>query len=210
MALSVIGAGLGRTGTLSLKQALETLGVGRCYHMTEVFPDPAAPRKWLRAILGEMEDWEDIFAGYGATVDWPGCHYYRELARRYSAAKVVLSVRDPDQWYDSARATILSDETAASVVGTPAQTLVENVVYGTFDRRLDDRAHCIAAFERHNAAVQAKIPAERLLVYDVAEGWGPLCDFLGLPVPETAFPTANSRESFHEDLLPEAVRQLNS
>ena len=208
MALSVIGAGLGRTGTMSLKLALEALGLGRCYHMTEVFPDPKAPALWSRAARGEPVDWEEIFAGYGATTDWPGCTFYRALADRYPEAKVILTVRDPDQWFDSTQATIFSDSTSAQIAGGEIETMMHDVVFGAFGGELHDRAHCIAAYERHNAEVRRAIPAARLLEYDAAEGWAPLCRFLGLPVPDMPFPSANSRAEFLEKRRPEAMKHL--
>ncbi len=208
MGLSVIGAGFGRTGTMSLKLGLEALGVGRCHHMTEVFPNPAAPGLWARAIAGELGDWDEIFDGYAATTDWPACAFYRELAERYADAKVVLTVRDPDKWFDSTQETIFSDTVAAAVEGTPVQQIMQGLVWKTFDGRIHDRAHCIEVYERHNAEVRKVIPPGRLLVYDLAQGWAPLCGFLGLPRPDFPIPRANSRDEFHAEHLPELVRLL--
>jgi hypothetical protein len=208
MALSVIGAGFGRTGTMSLKLALEALGLGRCYHMTEVFPNPEAPGLWNRAAAGTLGDWDEIFGDYGATTDWPACTFYRELADRYPEAKVVLSVRDPGKWFDSTQATIFADSTSAMIQGSPVVSLMEKIVWKHFDGRIHDREHCIAVYERHNAEVKAAISPERLLVYDPAEGWAPLCAFLGLPVPDFPMPKANSREEFHTEHVPEAVKHL--
>jgi len=193
MPLEVIGAGLGRTGTLSLKLALEHLGFGRCYHMTECFPDPAAPPRWIEAADGRP-DWEAIFRGFGATVDYPGCSFWRELAAVYPDAKVVLSVRDPDKWFDSTQATIFAPELMKQLMGSPLKTFFEKTVTAAFGDRLHDRDFMVDYFVRRNAAVAAALPAERLLVYDVAEGWAPLCGFLGVGVPETPFPRANVRE----------------
>ena len=208
MALSVIGAGLGRTGTLSLKLALEMLGPGPCYHMVEVFPNPASPSLWARAVDGSLGDWDEIFGAYGSTSDWPACAFYRELADRYPEAKVVLTVRDADRWFDSTQATILAESTTAGIAQSPFGPLMADIVFKTFDGRVHDRAHCIAAYERHNAEVVASIPAERLLVYDPADGWEPLCDFLGVPVPDAPFPRANTKEEFLTAHLPDAVKHL--
>ena len=193
MTLKVIGAGLGRTGTMSLKLALERLGCGPCYHMMEVFPRPEAPGLWEAAADG-APDWPRIFEGFSATVDWPGATFWRELARAYPEAKVILSRRDPKAWFASTQATIFNLDRS----GAPPHFLamVEKVVGRMFDQRLHDEAHCIEIFERHNAAVIAEIPPERLLVYEVAQGWEPLCAFLDVGVPSEPMPKTNTTEEF--------------
>lgn len=195
MALSVIGAGLGRTGTLSLKLALEQLGVGRCYHMTEVFQIPAAPQQWLDAAEGRPVDWETVFEGYSATVDWPSATFYRQLADHYPQAKVILTERDADDWFDSTQATIFARD--FSEVPNPVWAeMAKRVVADLFDGRLHDREHVISVYRRHNDEVRRTIPADRLLVYQASQGWAPLCEFLGLPMPDSAPPKVNSREEF--------------
>jgi hypothetical protein len=194
MTLSVIGAGFGRTGTLSLKLALEQLGFGPCYHMIEVFKDPAAPGYWERAADGELVDWPKVFAGYNATVDWPGATFYRELATAYPEAKVILTVRDPEAWFASTQATIFNRSFDDPT--DPFQRMVRKVIGRLFDQRLRDKAKTIEVFERHNAAVRQMIPPERLLVYEVAQGWGPLCAFLGVAEPATPMPRTNTTEEF--------------
>lgn len=195
MALKVIGAGLGRTGTLSLKLALERLGFGKCYHMSEVMSGGHFD-KWAAAGQG-TPDWEAIFAGYGATTDYPACTWWRELADYYPDAKLVLSVRDADSWYESTRATIFSEAVETMITSGPA------VVQQMFDAALpmsliranrDDREAMTAHFHAHSAAVTAGIPADRLLVFDVKQGWEPLCAFLGVPVPDEPFPRVNERD----------------
>ncbi len=192
MPLSVIGAGLGRTGTMSLKVALEILGFGPCYHMIEVMAEPSRPADWLKAAAGDL-DWDVVFAGYRATVDYPGCTYWRELAERYPSAKVLLSVRDPDDWFESTQATVFSPLMRQRIKGTGAEAFFEETVWRHYGDRIDDRGFMTAAFERHAAEVERALPAERLLVYRVGEGWDRLCEFLGVPVPETPFPRTNSR-----------------
>ncbi len=208
MPLSVIGAGFGRTGTMSLKLALEALGVGRCYHMVEVFPNPAAPDLWIQALDGRLGDWEKIFADYGATTDVPGCLFYKELAEAYPDAKVILTTRDPDKWFASTQATIFADSTHASLGDRKLLEMMQRLVMAMFDGRIHEHDHCIEIFQRHNAEVVRAIPPERLLVYDVAEGWEPLCRFLGKPVPDRPYPQANSREEFVNHHLPENVARL--
>jgi hypothetical protein len=195
MPLDLIGAGLGRTGTLSLKLALEQIGFGPCYHMVEVFADPARPQDWIKAADGELE-WETVFEGYVATVDYPGCVFWRELAKRYPAAKVILTVRDPSEWFESTQSTIFSKRNVDRLAASPISRFFDKTVKRDYGDRLHDREFMIDQFQRHTAAVEREIPKERLLVYEVSQGWEPLCAFLGVPVPTTAFPRANTREDF--------------
>ncbi|MEU5896793.1 MULTISPECIES: sulfotransferase family protein [unclassified Streptomyces] len=199
--MKIIGAGFGRTGTLSVKAALETLGLGPCYHMMTMIEKPEHLRLWNAICRGERADWARIFAGYQSTVDWPACDHWERLAQEYPDAKVLLTVRDPARWYDSFRET-LAPVWAAETDDPEFReylTLVRHIAAHTFGGRLNDRAHAIAVFEEHSRKVRAAIPAERLLVHDVREGWAPLCEFFGRPVPtETEFPHLNDRATFHE------------
>lgn len=206
MALKVIGAGFGRTGTLSLKVALEDLGFAKCYHMSEVFSRPQDVPLWQIAAAGKPVDWDKLFEGYQATVDWPGCSFYRELLQHYPDAKVILSVRDFDAWYRSATDTIYH----LSRSGFPRSLLplliprlgrfvrmVNTIIWqGTFDHRFGDKAYARSVFTEHIAEVKRNVPAEQLLVYEVKEGWEPLCRFLGVPVPDEPFPRLNDSGSF--------------
>ncbi|GIH81584.1 sulfotransferase family protein [Planobispora longispora] len=206
----VIGAGLGRTGTSSLKVALERLGFTPCYHMFEVLGSAGRMRQWTAVARGGGPDWEDIFRGYRACVDFPAAAYWRELAAHYPEAKVILTLRDPDAWFESARKTIfrLPRLMRHPVLGPLLRLLLPRRsrpamfirMLGALNRdRRDiafDRDSALAYFERHNAEVMASVPAERLLVYRVGEGWEPLCAFLGVPVPDEPFPRANDSESF--------------
>jgi len=196
MPLSVIGAGFGRTGTSSLKVALEQLGIGRCYHMIEVFPNPAAPAFWERVADGEPFRWEEIFEGFSATVDWPAGAYYRELMDYYPEAKVILTERDPEKWYRSCQDTILSPSHFEELKGTPFEGMIRKIVFATFQGNIHDHDHLIDIYTRHNAEVRRVVPAERLLVYRVSEGWAPLCEFLDLPIPDAPFPHVNTTEEF--------------
>ena len=195
--MKVIGAGFGRTGTSSLKGALEELGFGPCYHMTDVFENPGHAGFWRAA-------WR------GGPADWPGCTFYEELMERHPDAKVLLSVRDPERWYESTRKTIyklgtLSTGSPFSRLGfalisrlafggfqTGQGPMAKEIIFqGTFDGRFEDKDHAIGVFNRHNEEVQRRVPKERLLVYEVKQGWGPLCEFLGVEVPDKPFPHLN-------------------
>lgn len=195
MTLTVLGAGHGRTGTASLKAALDRLGFGPCYHMMEVFKDEAAPARWIAACDGRA-DWEAIFAGYRSSVDWPGARFWRELADTYPDAKVILTVRDPDSWFRSTQQTIFARGMPPANAPDPFAMMIRKLTLPVFGERLDERERLIAEFNRHNAEVQATIAPERLLVYDVRQGWDPLCAFLGAPVPDEPFPAVNSSEEF--------------
>lgn len=194
MALKIVGAGLGRTGTLSMKRALEQLGFGPCHHMIEVFMHPESVPLWIDAGDGRP-DWDAIFRDYTSMVDYPGARYWRQLAEHYPEAKVLLTLRDPDAWFESTQATIFAPNSPA-VNAPPEMKRFFASFIGEFGERLHDRAFMTDHFRRHNALVQATIPKERLLVYEVGEGWTRLCAFLGVPVPDTAFPSENSREEF--------------
>jgi hypothetical protein len=205
LALKVIGAGLGRTGTASLKVALEQLLGGRCYHMSEAFGNPVNPPLWLDAARGQP-DWERIFEGYVACVDYPACGFWRELSAYYPEAKVLLSVRDPDKWFESTRETILSEGIRELTALTPDEAFFQATVYRDFIGHFGDRAFVTSYFKRHIEEVVAAIPKERLLVYEVGEGWGPLCRFLGVPEPQTEFPHVNVRADF--DAMIARMRQM--
>ena len=219
--MRVIGAGFGRTGTTSLKAALEKLGFGPSYTLGEVFRNPEHVRVWetaAGAAAGEEVDWEGFLAGYGLAVDWPACSFYEELMGAFPEAPVILTVRDPEEWYESTRSTIyglrrLTDGPlplrAAFAMAEPfapgpvgAVRLADRLVWeGTFGGRFEDRDYAMGVFERHNEAVRQRVPPERLLVFDVGEGWAPLCDFLGVEAPEESFPHLNEARQMRLRLL---------
>jgi hypothetical protein len=208
MDMNVIGAGFGRTGTLSLKIALEMLGQGPCMHMLPLLDDPERSSLFHRAAEGDLASLDKALEGHRSTVDWPGTYFWRQLALRYPAAKVVLTVRDPQRWYDSAHDTIFqaassafeaasnsSDSTDDSA--TPALGMLRSIIWqGTFGDRFADREHAVRVFTEHNEAVRREIPADRLLEFEVSQGWQPLCDFLGVPVPDAPFPRTNDSAMF--------------
>ena len=216
--LKVVGAGFGRTGTTSLKAALETLGFGSAYHMTEVFTHPEHVQFWEAARRGEPADWERFFSGYGVAVDWPACAFYGELMEAFPEAVVILTVRDPERWYESVFSTIygvhrlLSGPApmrrAFAVAGlfvpgvAGIARLADDIVWrDTFDGRFEDRPYAIETFHRHNEQVRRRVPPERLLVYDVKEGWGPLCEFFGVAAPDEPFPHLNAARQMRLRLL---------
>ena len=201
MALKVIGAGFGRTGTLSLKKALETLGYQRCYHMAEVAEHPEHAALWTEAWRGGSP-WETLFDGYAAAVDWPVAAFWSRLMARYPEAKVILTVRDPEAWYRSAVNTIFRSMKQGLRSGDPAlETRLamakEIIIDGTFGGDLDDKANAIAVY-RANVAKARAVPAERLIVFDPATGWRPLCAGLGVPVPDSPYPHINTTAEFVE------------
>jgi hypothetical protein len=213
MPLEVIGAGFGRTGTESLKAALEQLGFGRCDHMFELIKSTWRVEHLEALERGEPADLEALFEGFRSAVDFPFALYYRQLMDAYPGAKVILTVREPAAWYDSARKTILR--------GLPPGALPLSRLLGIFSRnargiprwwayvdaalfqglfhgKVRDRDFMMGLFDRWNDEVRQSVPAERLLVFEVKDGWGPLCEFLGVAVPDTPFPRSNDGSSFQE------------
>lgn len=202
--VKIIGAGFGRTGTFSLKNALDDIGLGPCYHMYEVRNHPQDAAVWKAAGRGEAVDWHALLADYRAIVDWPGCAFYAELLRAYPDANVVLTVRDPEKWYESVTATIyprsnLSAEELAerSPEDRDRAHMIQTVVWqGTFGGRFTDKAHALAVYNQHIEEVKQRVPAGKLLMYDPRDGWEPLCAFLGVPAPATPYPYLNTRDEF--------------
>jgi hypothetical protein len=222
--LRLIGAGLPRTGTLTQKLALERLGFGPTYHWVNVIADLDQVGVWDRAMDGE-QPWEEIFAGHDSTVDWPGGYFYRELADAYPDAKVLLSVRDPEGWERSFRDTIWTMSYGDSLMPLMAHAraqvdprfrryleLVERMFWGPQGTFSDGQepAQMIEQMLRHASEVERTIPAERLLVWEVGEGWEPLCEFLEVPVPEEPLPHANDRDTFLGRVIGGALDSLQA
>ena len=228
--LAVIGAGFGRTGTLSLREALVRLGFGPCDHMLENFERPERFALWREALerkrRGEPIDWRPLLNGYRAVVDWPGAYFWRELIAAHPDAKIILTVRDPDRWYESSLATIFSLRARADESPMARATMrllgfalpvmregfrvVDDVIWeGTFGGRFADREHALRVFADHIREVQETVSADRLLVFEVKQGWEPLCAFLGVPVPEAEpFPHVNDAESFRKRIEERFARTL--
>jgi hypothetical protein len=201
----VIGAGWGRTGTASLKLALEKLGFGPCHHMEEVLKFPPDVPTWVAAARGEKIDWKTFLRGWGATCDFPSAQYYRELIEAFPDAKVVLTVRDADGWYESMRTTIVPSIKRfpnrfivphLPYIGAPARVMNPTPLKARIIDRFADKPTVVAEFEAHNEEVKRVVPPEKLLVFDVKQGWAPLCAFLGAPVPEGEFPRVNDAKQF--------------
>ncbi len=200
MGLEIIGAGFGRTGTLSLKLALEKLGFNACYHMFEVMEHPEHVALWRAAHRGEKIAWDDLFRGYRAAVDWPSCNFWREQLEHYPDAKVILSWRDPDRWYESVMNTIYPSSLAwRDNPQAPGSDMVFELIWdGIFEGRLDDKAFVIDQYLAHNQRVRDGVPTNQLLEFEPSQGWQPLCAFLDRPVPDEAFPRVNTTAEFQE------------
>lgn len=225
--MKVIGVGLPRTATLTQKIAFEMLGLGPCYHMINVLTDAGQIEMWADAMAGHA-DWDKIFAGFNATVDYPGAFFHKELLAAYPDAKVVLSVRDGRSWTRSMRDTIWSvqqDEESIVHHLALAQGCVDPVMRAYTDLMADmtsradlfgptptlfDEDTVVAGMERHNAAVRAAVPAGRLLEWSPEDGWEPLCAFLERPVPAAPLPRVNDSGSFNAMVIAGAMRKLTT
>lgn len=206
MTLKVLGAGLGRTGTLSLKLALEQLLGGRCYHMLELRQRlEEQVGWWQKAARGESIDWDNIFHDYVAAVDEPVSLVWETLMDVYPEALVILSVRDPEAWWQSANSTIMEVKRLSPDADDHYQQVWHDMIMTFYERvypgGTDDAEAAKAAFSRHIERVKATVSPERLLVWQVSDGWQPICDALGLPVPDEPFPHTNTREEFQARVL---------
>jgi Sulfotransferase domain len=200
MTLQVVGAGLGRTGTHSLKIALEQLLGAPCYHMLETFGRPDDIAVWHAAMNGDMPDWNEFLSDYRSTVDWPACAFWRELLAENPDAIVLLSSRDADGWWTSATNTIfqvvqreLPDD---DIAGRVQLAMVNDMLTKRFTPNWLDETEAKRAYEAHNADVRASVPAEQLIDYRPGDGWEPICEKLGLPVPSDPFPHVNTTDEF--------------
>ena len=199
MTLKVIGAGVGRTGTYSLKIAINQLGFGLCHHMEEVLHNmPVQLPLWANAVEGNP-DWNAIYDGYSSAVDWPTARYYHELSTVYPTAKIILTHRDPERWAQSFSQTIYKllaqKESAPPQMQDWLEMTGEVIAQTGFPAGLNEES-LSRAFTAHNEAVKAAMPSSQLLVYQVKEGWEPLCAFLDVPVPDGEFPRTNDRGEF--------------
>ena len=203
MSLRVVGSGFGRTGTMTTKQALETLGFGPCYHMVEISEHPDQLANWKAIAAGEPVDWEQVYAGYRSQVEWPGAHVWEQAAAAFPDAKVIHNERPEDDWWNSFDSTIGKFFSVFQKLDLPPHiveqfTLMHDwMMQGTF-ADFTDRDCAIAAYRANNHRVRETIAPERLLVFHVADGWEPLCQFLEVPVPDQPFPRSNPKKEFWE------------
>jgi hypothetical protein len=200
MPLTVICVGYPRTGTVSMKTALEQLGIKPCYHMSEVIAKPDHWPLWIGAFDGVAQPWDRIFESYSAAADAPTCFFYEELARHFAKARIILTTRDAGRWYDSTQSTVLSPGISLRFKAAPAEfnNLLLKMGWHPDDPATHDRSAMIGKFLAHNAAVKRAIAPSRLLVFEPSQGWAPLCGVLGQPVPEGPFPHINSTEEFNK------------
>jgi len=204
MSLKIIGAGYGRTGTKSMKTALELLGYGPCYHMSEVFENLNHVPIWHKAAFDEEVEWDEIFSEYHSGVDWPMCHFWEPLSIRYPNAKILLTVRPANEWYASMKKTIFSR--ASEKMGNDGpmrlwKEMVDKIVrLDTFSNKTDDGIHCEEIFEQHISNVSRKVEKSRLIIYHLGSGWEPLCSALGEDIPDIPFPMTNTSSEFQENI----------
>ncbi|MFP6834545.1 MAG: sulfotransferase [Pseudomonadales bacterium] len=199
MSLKIIGAGFGRTGTTSMKEALELLGYNKCHHMREVMPSGKQVELFDRVSRNVEVDWDDVFEGFDAAVDWPAAARYKELMEHYPEAKVILTARDPEAWYESTRETIYAFSNSVPSImsfliprARKILTMVRRLIWeGVFDGCFEEKRHAIDVYNRNVAEVIANVPGDRLLVHSAKEGWQPLCEFLDKPIPSQPYPHSN-------------------
>lgn len=201
MNLKVIGAGFGRTGTHSLKIALEMLGFAPCYHMVEVFSHPGHSESWEAAARGESIDWEWLIGAYKAAVDWPSAYFWRELWAKNPDAKIILTERPAEAWYKSFSSTILEfmqrgDAGITDPILLAQRKMGRFLLNQTLFGGRFEKDHVIDVYKKSNEAVRREVPKDKLLVFDAPDGWAPLCAFLGVAVPETPYPLTNTTEEF--------------
>ena len=209
--MKLIGASYPRAGTLSTKAALEHLGLGPCYHFVTQFERPQDIDVWQAAAEGKPVDWTALFADFQSVVDWPASLFYKQLMAMHPEAKVLLNGRDPEAWYKSMLKTVYTasqtglSAPAESALGRMGRMIDTLAWQPLFQGRFEDKPYALSVFERHNQEVQVYVPADRLLVWEVTEGWEPLCRFLDVQEPDTPFPRLNDAETFRKQFLSVAV-----
>jgi hypothetical protein len=222
MSIKIIGAGFPRTGTTTLKRSLETLGYKRSYHMKELLVNPQMLHFWKTLDETGDTDWDALYANYDATVDFPCYPWYKEHMKRYPDAKVILTVRDFESWYKSVTNTVLTagPQTPGEKIKMMGKLLTSSrarQVVGVikffkfkfftkeFEGQFEDKAYAEAKWNAHIEEVKRVVPKEKLLIYDVRDGWKPLCEFLGVPEPPEPLPHLNKKENFKE-MLPKLMK----
>lgn len=198
--MQIIGAGFGRTATTSTRMALNQLGFGPCYHMIEVFLHPSHIAQWQAAADGQPVDWRKFLGPYPSGLDYPLSAFYKEILAAFPEAKVILNVRDPERWWHSTRETIYQQVLIPDWMNSifffhrGLKKMVDDTIWQRlFNGRFLEKEYAIKIFNDHIEAVKAHVPADQLLIFDVKDGWGPLCEFLDVPIPQKSFPHMNSR-----------------
>jgi hypothetical protein len=217
MSLKILGVGAPRTGTSSLKVALEMLGFGQCAHMQELFANPVKTAQWVELFETGQVDFDDLFAGYQSSTDFPGCLLYKELGDRYPGMKFILTDRDPEAWYESLLRTIyaavpkspeakeemrLKGETSPKFksIGKALEFVNVYLLQRHYGGEFLDKEKTIARYLAFQNEVRTSVPAQNLLDFNISEGWPPLCQFLDVPVPDQPFPFKNKRKDFQEQI----------
>lgn len=208
--VKVIGAGFGRTGTSSFKEALEILGFGKCYHMREVVPNGHVDH-WMKICDDkEFKFISDMLdkSGYRSTSDHPSCLFWQEQLKAYPSAKVVLTTRDPNSWYKSWMNTVANLQTDCDSCPFGVRVFMGMQFFGSFGKMTSrvvtdysfhgdwSKQNMIKCYCDHVESVKLLCPPEKLLIFDAADGWEPLCAFLGVPVPNRPYPRLNSTDEF--------------
>jgi hypothetical protein len=201
MTLKILGAGFGRTGTNSLRVALGYLGYNTCYHMFEVKENPEHVHFWNQAYVEDNADWECFFKSYHAAVDWPAAAFWKQITSAFPQVKIIVTVRDPDEWYESVSQTIFKTMTHwehfKNIETQRRLKMAKRIILdGIFSGQYGDKAHCLAIYQHHIEKVRETIPPGKFLEYNVSEGWDTLCEFLNKDSPDISFPHTNTRESF--------------
>lgn len=198
MTLEVIGTGFGRTGTDSMREAINILGFGPCHHMFEVTENPVMKARWRAFMTDGVRDWHALFEGYRSCVDWPSVHYWRDLVALYPDAKVVLTWREPESWWTSYENTLLKYLKTTD----DHESVGFRIVHRAFGGRPDDRDHVLGIYRSHVDEVLATVPEERLYLHGLGDGWDGLCAHLGVPVPDVPYPNRNSTADITERFAP--------
>jgi hypothetical protein len=204
--MKVIGAGFGRTGTMSLKVALQQIGFGPCLHMIDLLAgNPELSDTFREAYEGRATNWAEALKDFQSTVDWPGCTFYQQLMDTYPDAPVILTVRDPEAWYKSVNDTIYGAaqaiKTMPEMAEKPVVKMLQAIVWeGDLEGTFADKERTLSIFDNHNRKVREYVPSDRLLIFEVKQGWAPLCNFLGVDIPDEPFPHVNDTKSFLENM----------